>query len=335
MVLAAGLGTRMKSSLPKVLHPVCGLPLVSHVLRAVAAVKAERTVVVLGHGHELVRPHLPAGCRVALQEVQRGTGHALLSAASELPDGPLLVVPGDTPLLTPEVLLALVDGHARSGAAATVLTMHLADPTGYGRVVRDETGAVQRIVEHRDASPAERAITEVNSGMYVLPGGRALAALQSVGSQNAQGEIYLTDVIERLVAEGASVSAVVAQDPADVLGVNTRAELAEAEIIMNRRLCRQWMLAGATIERPECTQIHAEVQIDPDAVIRPFCSLRGKTVIGRGALIGPGTTLVDTIVGRDCRMPHCYLEGVVLEDGTALPPFTSSQAGGCAWSGAV
>ncbi len=333
VVLAAGLGTRMKSDLPKVLHKVCGLPLVRHVLRAAAPLGAGKTVVVLGHGHERVRPLLPVGCAVALQETQRGTGHALLSAASELPDGSILVVPGDTPLLTAEALRALVEGHRVSGAVATVLTMRLEDPTGYGRVLRDDEGRVMKIVEHRDAGPDQLSVNEVNSGMYVLPARQALAILQRVGTANAQGEVYLTDVIEHLVEEGAPVAAVVADDAASLLGVNTRAELAQAEIIMNDRLCRMWMQVGVTIERPECTQIHAEVELKSDVHLHPFCSLRGATVVGRGTTVGPCTTLVDTILGRDCRVPHCYLEEAVIADGTVVTPFTVNVAGRCGWVG--
>ena len=168
-VLAAGQGKRMKSDLPKVLHSVCGRPMLLHVLAAAEAVDAERTVVVLGHGSERVTPCLPAGCAIAIQDQQRGTGHALLAAEEELPPGAVLVLPGDTPLITSEVLQQLVEGHVASGAAATVLTMILDDPTGYGRIVRDDSGCVVRIVEHRDAGPEELGIRELNTGMFILP----------------------------------------------------------------------------------------------------------------------------------------------------------------------
>lgn len=296
---------------------------------------APQTVVVLGHGHEQVEPYLPAGCTVAIQRSPLGTGHALLSAAAMLPEEAVLVLPGDTPLLTSEVLLALAEGHRQSGADATVLTMELADPSGYGRVIRGAAGEVLRIVEHRDAAPAELAVKEVNSGMYILPGGRTLDVLTRVGTANSQGEIYLTDVVESLVAEGALVSAVKAANPEAVLGVNTRVELAEAETIMNRRICQKWMLAGVTIERPECTQIHVDVQIEPDVVLKPFCSLQGRTTIGRGTTLGPCSTLIDTIVGRDCRVPHCYLEGAATGDAVELAPFTVSRAERCGWAGGL
>lgn len=235
-MLAAGQGTRMKSELPKVLHPVCGRPMLLYVLAAVAQVGAPRVVVVLGHGYDQVIPCLPAGCVVALQERQLGTGHALLAAAHHLLPGPNLVVPGDTPLVTGEALLSLARDHEASGAAATVLTTMLDDPTGYGRVIRAADGSVSRIVEHRDAGPEELAVHEINSGMYVLPVPLALEILEQVGTDNDQGEIYLTDVIAGLRERGQPVSASTVSDPSLVLGVNSRVELALAETLMRRRL---------------------------------------------------------------------------------------------------
>jgi bifunctional UDP-N-acetylglucosamine pyrophosphorylase/glucosamine-1-phosphate N-acetyltransferase len=232
VVLAAGQGKRMNSPLPKVLHEVCGLPMVLHVIAAARAVGAERVVVVLGHGHEQVRPHLPADCVVALQEQQLGTGHAVLSAAAQILPGPMLVLPGDTPLVTGEALSALVRDHDRSGAAATVLTMELEDPTGYGRIVRDASGSLLRIVEHRDATTEERAIREVNSSMYVLPAPQTLDILREVGPDNDQQEIYLTEVIAGLRFRGRKVAASKVADPTLVLGVNSPGELAEAERLM-------------------------------------------------------------------------------------------------------
>jgi bifunctional UDP-N-acetylglucosamine pyrophosphorylase/glucosamine-1-phosphate N-acetyltransferase len=192
-------------------------------------------VVVLGHGHERVLPHLPADCLVALQDRQLGTGHAVLAAAGHILPGPLLVLPGDTPLVTGEALQALVGDHMKSGAAATVLTMELEDPTGYGRIVRDGEGSLLRIVEHRDATPEELAIHEVNSGMYVLPAPLALEILSQVENDNDQGEIYLTDVIAGLRARGEKVFASRVADPTLVLGVNSQEELNEAEALMARR----------------------------------------------------------------------------------------------------
>jgi bifunctional UDP-N-acetylglucosamine pyrophosphorylase / glucosamine-1-phosphate N-acetyltransferase len=236
VVLAAGQGKRMKSELPKVLHPVCGRPMLLHVLEAAAAVSARRTIVVLGHEHQLVLPYLPRGCEVALQERQLGTGHALKAAAAAILPGEVLVLSGDTPLITGDLVCELVEAHASSGAVATVATMELADPTGYGRVVRASDGSVLRIVEHRDAGVDELDIAEVNAGLYVLPWPLSLEILGRVGAENDQGEIYLTDVIAALDGRGERVGAWKVADPASVLGVNTKEELAEAEALMKVRV---------------------------------------------------------------------------------------------------
>jgi bifunctional UDP-N-acetylglucosamine pyrophosphorylase/glucosamine-1-phosphate N-acetyltransferase len=235
VVLAAGQGKRMKSTLPKVLHLVCGRPMILHVLDAARAVGAQRIVVVLGHGHEQVRPYLPADVVVALQDQQLGTGHAVLAAAAQVLPGPMLVLPGDTPLVTGEVLEALVSDHFRAQVAATVLTMDLDDPTGYGRIVRAADGSLVRIVEHRDATPDELALHEVNSSMYVLPVPETLEILEGVRSDNVQQEIYLTDVIAGLRARGERVAASKVSDATLMLGVNSQEELAEAQRLMTLR----------------------------------------------------------------------------------------------------
>ncbi len=234
VMLAAGLGTRMKSSLPKVMHPVCGTPMLSHVVAAADGLVADRRVVVLGHGQDLVRSILPSGWEVAIQESQRGTGDALLAAAGCVGDGAVLVLSGDTPLVTTAMFEGLLAAHERSGAAATVLTMHLDRPDGYGRVVRDAEGDVAYIVEHRDADEAERALSEVNAGMYVLPGRAALEILRGAGTDNKQGELYITDVVAGLRARGVRVGAHRLADPAMALGVNSRVELAEVQRITGR-----------------------------------------------------------------------------------------------------
>jgi bifunctional UDP-N-acetylglucosamine pyrophosphorylase / glucosamine-1-phosphate N-acetyltransferase len=206
-----------------------------HVLAAANELDPSRVIVVLGHGHDQVVPHLPSDCRVAIQERQLGTGHAFLSAAGLLPPGPALVLPGDTPLITGEALRALVHGRESAGATASVLTAMFEDPTGYGRVVRAPDGSVDRIVEHRDAGADELAVHEINSGMYVLPVPLALDILAEVGDDNDQGEIYLTDVVAGLRGRGETVSASLVSDPSLVLGVNSQEELAEAERLMSER----------------------------------------------------------------------------------------------------
>jgi len=236
VVLAAGQGKRMRSSLPKVLHQVCGRPMLLHVLDAAFSVEAERVVVVLGHGHEQVRPYLPPDCAWVLQKEQLGTGHALLAAADLLPPGEALVLPGDVPLITGEVLRDLVEEHRSLGASATVLTMELSDPTGYGRIIRDVEGYVVDIVEQGDATPEQLAVCEVNSGIYVLPVPTVLEVLREVGRDNSQGEIYLTDAIAGLQKRGLKVAARRLADATLALGVNSPEELAVAEEIMARRL---------------------------------------------------------------------------------------------------
>jgi len=233
--LAAGLGKRMRSALPKVLHPVCGTPMLLHVLGAAQAVPSERLVVVLGHGHEQVAPILPVSVRIALQERQLGTGHALLCAAEHLVPGPCLVLCGDTPLVRAETLKTLVNTHRRSGASATVLTMELEDPSGYGRVVKAADGSISRIVEDRDAAPEELALREVNSGVYIFPIPLALELLRQVRPENAQGEIYLTDVVALLQVRGDRVEAYRVADAGELRGVNSPEDLAEVERAMVSR----------------------------------------------------------------------------------------------------
>ncbi len=245
----------MRSALPKVLHPVGGTPMLLHVLRAAQAVAAQRVVVVLGHGHEQVEPILPPGVQVALQERQLGTGHALLCAARHILPGPLLVLCGDTPLLKGETLLALVETHRRAKAEATLLTMELADPAGYGRVLRAADGSVAAVVEHRDAGPRERAVREVNSGVYVLTAPLALDLLRMVGTDNEQGEVYLTDVIALLRERGHRIAAYQAADPDELRGVNSPEELIEAE--------KLWLA-----RTPAC----------PEAVRGPHVSAAGGTL---------------------------------------------------------
>ena len=313
----------MKSELPKVLHEVCGRPMLLHVLAAAGAVEAARTVVVLGCGAEQVVPQLPAGCVVAFQAQQKGTGHALLAAEKDLLPGAVLVLPGDTPLITAEALRELVEHHEASGAAATVLTMILDDPTGYGRIVRDERGAVVGIVEHRDATDEERAICELNTGMFILPVPLALEILKTVGNDNDQGEIYLTDVIAGLVSRGEFVSGLVVSDPRLVLGVNSPVELAEAKQILGERIKQHWMLEGATIVDPESTVIEAGVGLSARVIVRPFTTLGGNTSVACGSEVGPCSTLIDARIGEGCELPHCYVRSAVLAAGTRLAPFTT------------
>ncbi|HEX2075463.1 MAG TPA: NTP transferase domain-containing protein, partial [Geodermatophilus sp.] len=255
VVLAAGQGTRMKSATPKVLHTLCGRSMLGHVLAATAPLGAGHTVVVVGSGREAVVEHLGAIAPAALpvvQEEQRGSGHAAAVALAAVPDveGPVLIVNGDAPLLRPATVAALVDAHRRSGAVLTVLTAEVEDPTGLGRIVRDHSGAVRAIVEERDATAEQRAICEINAGVYVGDAAALRRTLAGLGEDNDQGEQYLTDVLGLLVAEGLPVGGARAEDPVDVLGCNDRRELAQRRRTLNDRVLDALMLSGVTVVDP-------------------------------------------------------------------------------------
>ncbi len=323
VIIAAGLGTRMRSTLPKVLHHVCGRPLISYVTLAAAGAGAGRVVVVLRPGQaEEVAPHLPPSVAYATQQEQLGTGDALLSAAGELGEGHVLVLPGDTPLLTADILRALIELWSSTGADAALLTLTPPDPTGYGRVIRDSGGLVERIVEHRDATSEQREVREVNAAVYILPTRETIDLLVGLGRDNVQGELYLTDVIAALRSGGSRIAALRAPDHRVALGINNRVELAEAQNIMRRRILESWMLSGVTIEDPESTHIDADVELEPDVRILPFTCLRGTTRVARGSEIGPGSTLIDTIVRAGGQVRHSYTDSAVLEAGALVGPFT-------------
>ena len=332
LVLAAGEGTRMRSRTPKVLHAVAGRSLLGHVLSAAEQLSPERVVVVVGAGRDQVVAHLtqiaPAAIPV-VQERQGGTGHAVRIALEQLPDvtGTLVVAAGDTPLLTPATLAALVETHVRAGAAATVLTALLADPTGYGRVLRDETGNVAAIVEHRDATAEERAVREINSGIYVFAVEHLRAALEQLTTDNAQGEEYLTDVLSILREQGRPVAAVAADDALDVAGVNDRAQLAEAGAALRDRLLLRWMRAGVTVVDPRSVWVDATVELAADVTLLPGVRLHGGTRVQTGAVVGPDTTLVDTHVGPGASVRSSTCEGARIGEGATVGPYTFLRPG--------
>ena len=325
VILAAGKGTRMKSARAKLLHEVLGVPLLEHVLRTVASLRPDPLTVVVGHQAEAVEAAFSGrGLGFVRQDPPQGTGHALLTAGERLaahPDRTVLVVNGDVPLLRRETLAALVETHRRSGAAATLLTAVLDDPQAYGRVLRDGTG-VRAVVEARDASPDELKVREINAGIYAFEAKPLLEALGALRPQNAQGELYLTDVVRLLRDAGHPVAAVAAADAAEALGVNTAAELAEAARLLRRRRNEGLMAAGASLEDPETIHIGLDVTIEADAVIRPFTMLEGKTAVASGARIGPYARLVDTRVGAGAQvLDHCLLRECVVEAGALVGPF--------------
>jgi bifunctional UDP-N-acetylglucosamine pyrophosphorylase/glucosamine-1-phosphate N-acetyltransferase len=326
LVLAAGKGTRMKSRMPKVLHAVAGRPMIDYVLDVAALVDPATCTVVVGHGAEAVTQALAprAGrLRFVRQEPQLGTGHALLQAEALFRGvrGTLVLLSGDVPLLRVETLRALLTTHTEARAALTLVTAAVADPAGYGRVVRHE-GEVARIVEHRDATPEERAIPEINAGIYAFDLEPLFPALSRIGSGNAQGEYYLTDLVALYHGEGRKVASLVVPDVHEVLGINSRAELATTSRRVWRARAGALMASGVTIEDPETTYIAEGVSVGPDTVIRPGVVLDGNTTIGSGCVLYPGvrvenSTLADGVTVFD----HCLVSGARIAEGVVLGPF--------------
>lgn len=339
IVLAAGGGTRMKSSRPKVLHEVAGRSLLGHVLAASRPLQPEHLVVVIGHGREQVAQYLATAAAdvvTTVQDQQNGTGHAVRVTLEQLrqrgivpgPDsGPIVVLTGDTPILTEQTLDHLVGQYDQTAAAAVVLTAILDDASGYGRVVRDSTGDVTAIVEHKDADAAVLAIAEVNSGMYAFNPEVLQRYLDQLTTDNAQGEEYLTDVIGHARADGLRVSAVPAGDPREILGVNDRAQLAIAGQILRERINGGWMRAGVTMTDPSRVDIDVDVVLAPDVLLEPGVALRGATVIATGAVIGPDTTLVDTEVGEDAHVRRTEATLAVIGPRATVGPYTFLRPG--------
>jgi bifunctional UDP-N-acetylglucosamine pyrophosphorylase / glucosamine-1-phosphate N-acetyltransferase len=335
VVLAAGEGTRMRSAVPKVLHEMAGRTLVGHTLAAAAPLGPDVTLVVVGAGRESVAAHLgriaPDAVPV-VQAEQRGTGHATRVALEAAPDvdGTVLLLPGDTPLLRTETLRRLVEEHQSNGAVATLLTAILPDPTGYGRVLREDDdgagGSVTAVVEHRDATEEQRAVREVNTSVYAFESGPLRDALTRLSTANAQGEEYLTDVVGLFVAAGLPVGALVA-DPVETAGVNDRAQLAAAHRAYNDRLLTGWMRAGVTVIDPATTWVDAEVELAPDVVLRPGVQLHGRTSIGRGAEVGPDSTLLDTVVGEGARVVRAHCVGATVGAEAEVGPFAYLRPG--------
>ncbi|MEU1964961.1 bifunctional UDP-N-acetylglucosamine diphosphorylase/glucosamine-1-phosphate N-acetyltransferase GlmU [Micromonospora sediminicola] len=326
VVLAAGEGKRMKSSLPKVLHPLLGRTLLGHVLSAAGPLGADRTVVVVGHGADQVREHLtqvaPAATPV-LQERQLGTGHAVRIALDAVPDatGTVVVINGDVPLLRPATVEALVEAHEGAGAAATVLAAEVPDPTGLGRIVRDTQGQLEQIVEERDATPQQRALREINAGIYAFDVARLREALGKLSTDNDQGEEYLTDVFALLRDAGEPVAVHCAADHVETLGCNDRVELAGLRRLLRDRVNEAWMRTGVSILDPHTTWIDVTVTVEKDAVIDQNTQLQGTTVVGAGALVGPDTTLVDTVVGEEASVVRSHAVGAEVGPQASVGPY--------------
>lgn len=323
VVLAAGQGTRMKSKLYKVLHPVLGRPMVKHVVQQLKPLHLNKIVTIVGFGAEKVKETLEGESEFALQEEQLGTGHAVMQAEPLLKGkkGTTIVVCGDTPLITSTTFEALITFHEKEGAGATILTAQTDDPTGYGRVIRNGQGEVERIVEHKDASEDELLVQEINTGTYCFDNEALFAALEEVSNDNAQGEYYLPDVIEILRNKGKKVSAYMTPDFEETLGVNDRVALAKAEKIMKRRINEGHLRNGVSIIDPDHTYIEPEVIIEADAVIHPGTILKGSTVIKANAEIGPNSEIENCLIGENSVVQHSVARNSKIGQRVNIGPF--------------
>ena len=331
VLLAAGRGTRMNSSRPKVLHQVLGEPMLEGVLRAVEQAGARSIVTIVGHEAEAVRAAFSGRCQFVLQDPPRGTGDAVRAARTLLQehrDVPTLVLNGDLPLLQASTIAGLLDTQIERRAAATLLTARLEDPGRYGRVLRDDAGRVRAIVEAKDAAPQELAQHEINAGAYVFDTQRLLPALDALQPKNAQGEYYLTDVVAGFVSRGLPVEALTAGDASEALGVNTLEELAAINGLLRRRRLQELMAAGVVVEDPESTWVGRAVQVAADAVLRPSTLLEGKTSVQSGAVLGPFVRIVDSQIGAGAQvLDHCLLREAQVGAGAVIGPFAQLRPG--------
>lgn len=322
IILAAGKGTRMKSKLYKVLHQVCGKTMVEHVLGQLEAAKIDKIVTVVGYGAESVKNTIGDRTSFALQKQQLGTGHAVMQTEKLLGDldGETLVVSGDTPLFRAETFNKLMEYHRQHHAAVTILTSTAPDPTGYGRIIRNDVGIVERIVEEKDANSQEKEIHEINTGVYCFDNKKLFAALHQINNDNAQGEYYLTDVIAILKQAGEVVAAYKMDDFDESMGVNNRVALAKANQIMRRRINNQLMMDGVSMVDPETTYIDAGVKIGRDTVIEGNVVIKGNTTIGSDCLIGAGSRIIDSTIHDNVKVISSTIESAEMHDGSDIGP---------------
>jgi bifunctional UDP-N-acetylglucosamine pyrophosphorylase / glucosamine-1-phosphate N-acetyltransferase len=333
IILAAGLGTRMKSATIKILHHAAGRPIIDYVLDLASEVCDSAPVVVIGHQREAVQKQVGDRARYAVQEQQLGTGHAVMQAMPVLGHEGIhgkrvLILSGDVPLTRPDTLRRLIEEHERSNNALTLLTMKLDDPAMYGRIVRDDSGAVTHIVEAKDATDAEKKIREVNAGIYVFDGERLFENLSSLSTNNAQGEYYLTDLLGLFRGAGHRVGAVIVDDPIEAAGVNSRADLATVESEIQRRVVAKLMSAGVTFRNPGTVVIDSTVAIGADTVVYPFVTLEGTTKIGEGCVVEPGVHLINVTVGDDVHLKTgTVAEDAIIEDEAVVGPYAHLRPG--------
>ena len=329
VILAAGQGTRMKSSLPKVLHPLCGKPMLWHVLEALKTAATEKPVVIVGHGAEEVTQYLGDSAQTVLQEPQLGTGHATLQAESLLRGNTdyVIVTYADMPLLRGETFQRLVETQRLNPGPFSLLTVIADDPRGFGRILRKADGTVEAIVEEYVATPEQQQIRELNVGAYCFKADWLWEALQRIPKNPKKGEYYLTDIVEIAVKDNLPVEAVIHDDFIETIGINTRVHLSEAEAALRQRINREHMLNGVSLMNPEVTYIEAGVKIGRDTMILPNTYIQGSTVIGEGNVIGPNTIMRDTQVGNRCKILASVLEGALLEDDVDIGPFARLRRG--------
>ena len=332
IILAAGKGTRMKSGLLKVLHPVAGRPMIDWPLEASRAAGATPIVMVVGHQADAVRKRFDANPDIlcASQAEQLGTGHAVACAIDSLNgfSGTVLILCGDTPLLLGETLSHLIAFHRSNAAAVTLLTAYMDNPHGYGRVIRDQGGKVLRIVEQKDATPEEHSIREINSGIYCIESDFLFANIDSLGSDNAQNEFYLTDLVAMAAERGVTCLAMTTADREEIMGVNDRVQLAEAARILRRRINRNLMLSGVSLVDPDHTYIDQDVTIGQDTLIHSNCSITGRTVVGAGCLIESNVSIRECRIGNDCHIKTAsVLEDAELYNNVAVGPMAHLRPG--------
>ncbi|WP_027964446.1 bifunctional UDP-N-acetylglucosamine diphosphorylase/glucosamine-1-phosphate N-acetyltransferase GlmU [Halalkalibacillus halophilus] len=323
VILAAGKGTRMKSDLYKVLHPVCGKPMVEHVVDQLNVLKLDQLITIVGHGAEKVQEQLGDQTAYVVQKEQLGTGHAVQMAESYLKDkqGTTVVVCGDTPLLTSETMQELMDHHENEEAKVTVLTTIIDQPTGYGRVIRNSEGDVSKIVEDKDASQDEKAVKEINTGTYCFDNQLLFDALQKVSNNNSQGEYYLPDVLEIAKASGEKVTAYSTSNPDETIGINDRVALSKAERMMKERINESHMRNGATIIDPSNTYIGPDVTIGSDVVIEPGTKITGHTAIGNYTVIGPNTEIENSSIGAESTIKQSVVSDSKIGNKVQVGPF--------------